>query len=93
MEVIREKFQLHNQYLSYMLDTGLLGLLLVLVGFGLMLSKALRDPHPLFFAWIVLVALSFLTEHLLLRQAGLFFTAVFGGLLMIAPTSQPSSKK
>lgn len=93
MEVIREKFQLHNQYLSYMLDTGLLGLLLVLVGFGLMLSKALRDPHPLFFAWIVLIALSFLTEHLLLRQAGLFFTAVFGGLLMIAPTSQPSSKK
>jgi len=83
MEVLEERFQIHNQYLSYALDFGILGALFLLAGLIAMIRTALRYRQPLLLAWILLIALSFVTEHILLRQSGLFFVALWGSFLMI----------
>lgn len=83
MEVLEERFQIHNQYLSYALDFGVFGALFLLFGFVMMMRSALRFRQPLLLAWTLLIALSFVTEHILLRQSGLFFVALWGSFLMI----------
>jgi len=71
------RFNPHNQYLQTWAATGLVGLFLL---FGILLVSllyALKSKNTLYIAFVLLLALSMLTESMLERQKGLVFFSFF----------------
>ena len=68
-------FNTHNQYLQVAIDHGAVGLLLFLGTHFFLLAIGLRRRNWLLTALMVALIGSFATEHMLLRDAGLFFYA------------------
>jgi O-antigen ligase len=69
-------YNLHNQYLDYLVTYGTVGLLVFLF----VLLMPLRHPDILFRIFILIIGVSLLTEAMLLRQKGLVFFLLFYGL-------------
>jgi O-antigen ligase len=67
----------HNQYLSFLLKTGVGGLLIYLGTLAFGFSVALKKKDLLFFAFMMLVAIVSLSENLLDVDKGIFFYAFF----------------
>jgi O-antigen ligase len=82
----------HNQYLSFWLKTGLLGLLLYLYILGVGCWQAFRRRDPFFMGFIVLVAIVSLSENILDMNKGIFFFGFFFSFLLLRrelPTFAP----
>lgn len=71
------EFNVHSEYLSFMLRTGIAGLLLYLVvlGYGFVLS--VRKKDFLFFSFLLLVAMVSVSENILDVNKGVFFYSFF----------------
>jgi O-antigen ligase len=78
----RHTFNTHNQYLDYLIASGLAGLAVLLLVLGVPLYNALRTKDVILFSFISLVGLCMLTENLLSRQSGIVFYAFFNALLI-----------
>jgi O-antigen ligase len=79
---VRQSFNAHNDFLSIMLDVGIVGVLILVVlilwsGFE---SFKLNDMFSLSF--IIMITTYFMTESILLRQRGLIFISFFYSLLL-----------
>ncbi|MFN0032816.1 MAG: O-antigen ligase family protein [Flavobacteriales bacterium] len=70
----------HNQYLTHWLTYGIVGVLLLL---AVLIWPLLRSKNTLLSAFIIIAALSFLTEDTLETQAGVMFFSFFYCLLHI----------
>lgn len=79
---LEEQFRLraHNQYLTFWIAFGILGVLLLLAVVLMPVGVAGTDRGFLFTTFCVLVALSFLTEDTLETQAGVTFFSFFSAL-------------
>lgn len=70
-------YNTHNQYLNFALLTGLIGLLIFLFSlFSAFRISRILDDH-LFFTFLLLCSICFLTENLLSRQSGVVFYYFF----------------
>lgn len=80
-------YNYHNQFLQAWGNQGLLGLILLL---GIFVGSAFsfwKEKDALSMAFITLVFFSFLTESMLLRQAGVLFMSFFVAVLWVNRSS------
>lgn len=70
-------YNFHNQYLQITASIGVFGLFLFLVILGAPFFIALHNKDYLFLSFLFIIGLSFLTESMLERQAGVVFIAFF----------------
>jgi O-antigen ligase len=67
----------HNQYLSLLLKSGIIGLLIYLATLAFGFNIALKKKDLLFFTFMILVTVVGLSENLLDVDKGIFFYAFF----------------
>lgn len=83
----------HNQYLSFILDSGIIGLVLfvfsLIMGFYVAIKN--RDIDYLFF--MTFISMVFLTENMLVRNDGILFYAIFNSLFLFVRENNKSAKK
>lgn len=73
-----QKKNFHNQYIQIFAETGVIGLLLLLLIVIVNLRKAINTKDFVHFCFAVLMISLFLTESFLARQRGVvFFTAIY----------------
>lgn len=75
----------HDQYISFLLQTGLAGLAgyLLLIGVGFV--QAIRCRDPVFMAALVMIVLVSFSENILSVNKGIFFVSSFFCLFFSAP--------
>lgn len=79
----RGGFNYHNQLMQSLASNGVLGFIFIFGMFVGGMVYALRYKRGLVAAWLALVFVSFITESMLERQAGVLFFSFFYGLLII----------
>jgi O-antigen ligase len=75
------RFNAHNQFIETLVGLGFIGLIIFA---GSMISAtihAVRTQNYFYLAFILLIAISFLTESMLQRQNGIVFFSFFNALL------------
>ena len=90
-----EEFNAHNQYLSYLLKNGLIGLIIFLGIFYLYLRLAYEDKNFVYLSFLVLLLIGFYTENILDANKGIFFFALFNtlmGLVSVAKSGKENDK-
>ncbi|MEP3837377.1 MAG: O-antigen ligase family protein [Algibacter sp.] len=76
------KYNTHNQYLSYLLSTGLIGFLIFLYyAYGLF-NKAIKNQDIIFLSVLLFFFLNMLTENILEREAGVICFAFLCNLYL-----------
>lgn len=73
---------LHNQYLQFFYESGLIGLLLFLTGIFLMLIKFYKQKQHSKALILLLFSIFLITENLLYRQMGIYFFAFIFSLFL-----------
>ncbi len=71
------KLNTHNQYLSFALKSGLIGLLVYLVTLVFGFKKALTNKDLLFFSFMTVVTFVSFSENYLEVEKGIIFYAFF----------------
>lgn len=87
----RGGYNYHNQLLQWFASNGVLGLVFIVGMFGISFYHAIRMRQGLVASWLALCFISFLTESMLERQAGVLFFGFFFGLMII--NQLPSNEK
>jgi hypothetical protein len=75
----------HNNYLFFLLTTGIIGLFSFLFSLFLLFRFSLKNKNILQWSFCIIIALNFLTENILSRHWGLMFVSV---MVLILFTSQ-----
>lgn len=70
-----KKLNTHNNYLYFIMSTGLFGLLSFFIFILYLFKKALKSKNVLMITFCIIIALNFLTENILSRHWGLMFFA------------------
>lgn len=68
-----KKLNTHNNYLFFLMSTGIIGLLSFLVFIYYLFKKALKSKDVLMFSFCITIVFNFLTENILSRHWGLMF--------------------
>lgn len=76
-----EEFNAHNQYLSYVLKNGIIGLLIVIATFGYFVQLAYRRKDFMYLSFLIIVLIGFFTENILDANKGIYFFALFNTFL------------
>jgi O-antigen ligase len=76
-------YNYHNQYLQWWASNGVIGIAALLIILFGGVTQSYKRGDFLTVVMLVLVALSFMTESMLERQAGVLFFTFFFGLLVI----------
>lgn len=71
----------HNQYLQYLLGTGLIGLIVFMISFIYPFVIAYFEVNKLYLCFIFIFSFCCLTESMLERQYGVMFYSFFNSLL------------
>lgn len=74
------QFNAHNQYLSYTIKHGVLGLLVFIMIFFYYVRFGIKNGDSLYASFIILLLISFFTENILDANKGIFFFAFFNTL-------------
>lgn len=86
-------FNAHNQYLSYALKNGLIGLAFFLATFGYFLYLGIRHKDVMYVAFTSLLLIGFVTENILDSNKGIFFFALFNTLFAYILLKEHAHKK
>lgn len=73
---------LHNQYLHFIYESGILGLALLLLGIFLMVIRFYKNKQTPQLLVLILFAIFMLTENLFHRQMGIYFFAFMFSLFL-----------
>jgi O-antigen ligase len=84
------RFNAHNQFLEVTIAGGLIALLLFTASLSVSLIYAVKSNKKLYLLFIVVFAVSCLTESLLERQSGIAFWGFFNALLCFNSTEDES---
>lgn len=74
-KTIKKELNTHNNYLYFLMATGVIGLIYFLIFVGYLFRISLRAKDILKISLCIILILNFLTENILSRQWGLFFFA------------------
>lgn len=86
-----KKYNYHNTFLQHLATNGVVGLLLLLALFIAPIVYFKSSLNALQAGFLVLCAVSFSTESMLERQAGVLFFSFFYAVLFVAPLALKSS--
>ena len=78
------ELNLHNEYLSLWLKTGLLGLLVACATLLMGFFEAVRNRDFIFFAFLSLLSVTFFSENVLDVNKGIFFCAFYFSFLYLS---------
>jgi O-antigen ligase len=81
----------HNQYLSFLINTGIFGLLLYLFILGYGFSKAIKTRDFLLITFLILIAIVSVSENILDVNKGIFFYSFFASLLLLTSNERAHS--
>lgn len=76
-----ESFNAHNQYLSYLLKNGIIGLILFLAAMCYYLVIAIRARNFIYISFLISIMIGFFTENILDANKGIYFFALFNTFL------------
>jgi O-antigen ligase len=79
----------HNQYLSFLLKSGIIGLSVYLYLLYMGFRIAIREKDFFLCSFLVIISLVSFTENILDVNKGIFFYSFFFTLLLSRPISQP----
>jgi len=79
--IIAKSLNAHNQFIQTFIATGIFGFLVLISLFVLPLIKSYRRKNFIYFLFLLIVFLNFLTESMLETQAGVIFFAFFNSYL------------
>lgn len=82
----------HSEYLSFLLKSGLIGLLVYLTTLAFGFTKAIGKKDLLFFTFMLLIAIVSLSENLLDVDKGIFFYAFFFSFFIFS-NEEPGEKQ
>lgn len=85
---LKNQFNTHNQYLQFWLSCGVFSLLAFIYYLFYLIKLSFRYNNKLFLSIIVLFVLSFFTENILVRQAGVFAFVLFINLFVYTSIQQ-----
>ncbi len=80
----------HNQYFSFLINSGIVGLLLYLYILFFGFSKAIKRRDFLLFAFLILIVIVSVSENILDVNKGIFFYSFFFSLLLLNPSEKNS---
>jgi O-antigen ligase len=86
-------YNAHNQFLETWIESGFVGLLLLLAIFGYLLVVAVRDKNYLLFAFTLFMFLNCMTETYLQRQKGVTLFAFVTTMLLLKQNKNISVKE
>jgi O-antigen ligase len=75
----------HSQYLSFLLKSGIIGLLIYLLTLAFGFTLSLRQNDFIFFTFMMLIAIVSVSENLLDVDKGIFFYAFFFSFFIFSP--------
>jgi O-antigen ligase len=78
----------HNQYLSFLIKNGIVGLLLYLYVLLYGFSRAIEKRHFLLLAFLILIAVVSVSENILDVNKGIFFYSFFFSLFLLTPNEK-----
>lgn len=87
-EFVAKNLNSHNQYLQTGLETGVLGLIVLVLVILLLTWKAIKEKNLFLFALVLSFAFNCLFESMLQRQSGVVFYVVLFCLLTIPITEK-----
>ena len=76
----------HNEYLTTWLNTGLVGLLVLVLNLLISLVVAIKRKDSTYFAFLLIIAVSCLTESILSVQKGVVLYSLFNSLFLFKKT-------
>jgi O-antigen ligase len=82
------RFNAHNQYLTFLLITGIVGLLVYLLTLAYGFKMALAKKDLLFFIFLLLIAMVSLSESVLNAEKGVFFYSLFFSLFVFSTQNE-----
>lgn len=80
----------HNQYLTFAITFGVLGLIYFLFSLFYPLMKRIKNSDYFYVTFFIMVTLSMVTEDTLETQAGVTFFAFFNAFILFARLNSPS---
>lgn len=80
----------HNQYLSFLINTGIIGLLLYLYVLYFGFSVAIRRKDFIFISFLILIGIVSVSENILAVNKGVLFYSFFYSLLMSTDSKKDS---
>ncbi|KAB2816129.1 O-antigen ligase family protein [Phaeocystidibacter marisrubri] len=84
----QKEYNAHNVFLQAWMTHGIIGFLLIVAILFIPLVRATKRGDILTSGFIILATVSFLTESMLERQAGVMWFAVFYALLVVAQRNE-----
>lgn len=81
----------HSEYLSFLIKSGMLGLIVYLATLGYGFYISFRKKDLMFFAFVTLIAIVSLSENLLDVDKGVIFYAFFFSFFMFSKRRQPGA--
>ena len=79
-----KSYNAHNQFLNTASKSGILGLISILILFGVPIFYSLKLSNPIYIFFFLIVTINFMTESVLQTQSGIIFCAFFNSLLFIS---------
>lgn len=83
-----KEYNAHNQFLQSWMTYGIIGFLILLAILFLPMFRSVQQKDWLSLGFLILCVISFSTESMLERQAGVLWFAVFYSLLVVSPHSR-----
>jgi len=90
---IVNNYDSHNQYLAYGIKGGVFGLVFFLIAVFYSLSIAIKNKSFIYLSFILLFAISCLTEDVLESNKGIFFFAFFNTFFACYTVGPNNQKK
>lgn len=89
---ISNNFDAHNQYLAFMIKSGVLGLLSFMLLLGYCFFRAIKSKNYYFLSFLLIISITALTEDILESNKGILFFAFFSTVLLFIPSHVPGAK-
>ncbi|MCB0463967.1 MAG: O-antigen ligase family protein [Flavobacteriaceae bacterium] len=92
--LFNEKYNTHNQYLSFLISLGIIGFLIFLVSIGINLKQAYKKGNHILMVILIFYCFVMITENILEREDGVlyfsFFICFFNTIHVIESEEKPS---
>ncbi len=85
-----ESLNVHNQYLSFLINSGAIGLIVYLLTLFWGLRQSIKNKDALFFSFMVLVSVVSFSEDILDVNKGIFFYSFFFSFFLLMKRNRKS---
>jgi O-antigen ligase len=83
-----KEFNVHSQFLSFIIRSGIIGLLIYLTVLGFGFTVAVQKKDFVFFSFLILIAAVSVSENILDLNKGIFFYSFFLSIFLISNNSK-----